>query len=109
VKRKNKVSLEDVQALIHCHEATAHTQEAVDKFSEIVIAPHGLHDGPDEIVVMGYFDFIEGYELDDDDEPTDEPALDLSLEELGFALEKLGIRICSEGLTLDEATGKLIP
>ena len=62
-------------------------------------------DGSDEIVVMGYFDPIEGYVLDG--EGKDEFTYDLSMVSLGSALRKLEVGTISENnYALDEATGK---
>jgi hypothetical protein len=98
-------TIDKVRALIDQYQDKACTQEALNKFAEIVVAEHGMWDGPDEIVVMGYFDPIEGYVLSGEEK--DEFTYDLSMESLGSALRKLGVRTISENnYALDETTGK---
>lgn len=131
MKKKPKTSkqararkIQKVHALIAQYELKACTEEAECKFAEIVVAEHGMSKGPDEIVVMGYFDPIEGIPLDDPlpDDAEIEPngcifdgdgnlcdyVYDLSMESLGMALQDLGVRTISENnYELDVATGKL--
>jgi hypothetical protein len=110
MKKKRKTStqtrakkLAKVHALIAEFEQKACTEAALNKFAEVVVAEHGMWDGPDEIIVMGYFDPIEA---PDDDEFCDD-GYDLSMESLGMALQELGIGTISENnYALDEATGK---
>lgn len=130
MKKKRKKSsnltrtkkLAKVHALIAEFEQKACTEEAVNKFAEIVVAEHGMWDGPDEIVVMVFFDPIEGIPFDPlpddaevfpngfihdgDGQPCDY-VYDLSMESLGTALQELGVgTICENNFALDEATGK---
>jgi hypothetical protein len=121
-KQSRAKKLAKVHALIRQYDAKACTKEAEGKFAEIVVAEHGMYDGPDEIVVLGFFDPIEGIPVDplpDDAEVFPNGFIhdgqgnlfdyvyDLSMEELGIALRKLGVGTISENnYALDEATGK---
>lgn len=100
-----------VRAFIDQCELDARTPETLRKFEEIVIAENGFQDGPDEVVVMGYFDPVEGNLLDDDGHPTETFIYDLTLENLGRELKKVkGLTVIQEAnYVLDEATKKLVP
>src|SRR5688572_22310883 len=97
-----------VRAYIEQCELEARTNETLRKFEEIVVAENGLQDGPDEVVVMGFFDPVEGYLLDDDGQPTDTFIYDETLENLGLELRKVkGLTVIQEAnYVLDEATKK---
>jgi hypothetical protein len=103
--RRLRAKLDLIAALIAEARHHARTQAALDKLGAVVVAPHGFHDGPDEVVVMGYFEPVEGDDLD-----TGEAVYDEALEDLRAALGRDGITWTTESsYVLDADTGTLRP
>lgn len=103
--RRLRAELDLIAALVAGARHHARTQEALDKLGEVVVAPHGFYDGPDRVAVMGYFEPVEGHDLD-----TGEFVYDEALERLAADLRAEGITCTLENnYVLDPASGRLVP
>lgn len=97
--------LDWVAALIETARFGARTQEAADKLGAVLVVPHGFHAGPDQVVVMGYFEPVEGEKVD-----TKEFVYDETPERLAADLRAEGIACTMESnFVLDPGSGKPRP